>query len=68
MCSAHPLIVLYICVKFCENISDSIKSYRADMNDGSADRRKNTENFGRYNIIPSPLFVMGHKIAGILGN
>ena len=34
MCSACRLIVLYICVKFHENILDGI-SYRVDMNDGS---------------------------------
>ena len=36
------------------------------MNDGSADgwtdRWMDTQNFGRYNIIPSPLFVAGHKL------
>ena len=31
-------IVLYICVKFGENISDGI-SYGVDPNDGSADRQ-----------------------------
>ena len=36
MCSVHHLIVLYICVKFHENISDGI-SYGADTNDGNAD-------------------------------
>ena len=36
MCSAHHLIVLYICVKFCENILGGI-SYGADTNDGSTD-------------------------------
>ena len=33
MFSAGRLMGLYICVKFGENISDSIKSYGADMND-----------------------------------
>ena len=31
------------------------------MNDGSADGRMDTQNFGWNNIIPSPLFVAGHK-------
>ena len=39
MCSARRLTVLYICVKFGENILDGIKSYGADTNDGSADGR-----------------------------
>ena len=40
MCSAHPLIVLYIYVKFGENISDGYSLiYGADTNDGSADRQ-----------------------------
>ena len=46
--------MLYICVKFRENISNGM-SYEADTNDGSADRRMDTQNFGGYNIIPSPL-------------
>ena len=36
-----------------------------NRNDRSAgartDRLTGTQNFGRYNIIPSPLFVAGHK-------
>ena len=40
-------------------------SYVADTNDGRADGRTDgrmvTQNFGWYNIIPSPLFVSGHK-------
>ena len=58
MCSARRLIVLYSYVKFRENIS----SYGADTNIGSADGRTDTQNFGRYNIIPSPVFVAGHNI------
>ena len=38
------------------------------MNDGSADGRTDgrtyTQNFGWYNIIPSPLFVAGHRNGG----
>ena len=34
-CSAR-LIVLYICVKFCENILNCIYCYGVDTNDGSA--------------------------------
>ena len=37
------------------------QNYEADTNDGSADGRTNTQNFGQYIIIPSPLFVAGHK-------
>ena len=36
ICSAHRLLVLYICVKLHENISDGI-SYGTDTNDGRAD-------------------------------
>ena len=32
-----------------------------DMNDGSADGGTDTQNFGRYNTIPSSRFVAGHK-------
>ena len=32
MCSAHPLIVLYICVKFHVNISDSIRAMELIFN------------------------------------
>ena len=37
MCSECSLIVLYICVKFCENIFGRYQSYGVDTNDGSAD-------------------------------
>ena len=41
------------------------QSYGVDRNDrradGRTDRPTDTENFRRYNIIPSPLFVAGHK-------
>ena len=47
-------------MKFGKIISDGI-SYIADTNEGSAYGRTDTQNFGRYNIIPSPLFVAGHK-------
>ena len=53
--------MLYICVKFVENIW-RYQSYEADTNDGSPDGRMDTKNFGQYNIIiPSPLFVTGRK-------
>ena len=52
MCSAGRLIVLYNCVKFCENISDGIRVMeQTRMMEAPMD----TRNFGRYNIIPSPL-------------
>ena len=59
MCSACHLVILYICVKFCENTSDGI-SYGVDKNDGSALGHPDTQNFRVYNIIPSPLFEAGH--------
>ena len=76
MCSARPLIVLYICVKFCENISSigCHAPYTTNISDGFrfmertqvmealTDGRTDTRNFGRYNITPSPLFVAGHRI------
>ena len=48
MCFACHLIVLYIFVKFGENISDGIRYW----NDGCADGGTDTQNFRRYNIIP----------------
>ena len=30
LCSAHPIIVLYICMKFLENISNDFLRYRVD--------------------------------------
>ena len=50
--------MLYICVKYHENISDSIRVMKlTQMMEALTD----TQNFGGYNIIPSPLFVAGHK-------
>ena len=63
MCSARPLIVLYICVKFCENISDGFRFMeRTQVMEALTDGRTDTRNFGRYNITLSPLFVVGHRI------
>ena len=40
MCSACPVIVLYICVKFCENISDGIRVMeQTQMMETLTDRR-----------------------------
>ena len=55
MRSARPLIVLYSCVKFCENISDGIrvmepKKMMEALMDGWTDRWMDTQNFRRYNI------------------
>ena len=66
MCSAHCLIVLYICVKFRENISNCIRvmaqtQMMEAMTEGWMDGLMDTQNFKWYNIIPSPLFVVGHK-------
>ena len=65
MCSACCLIVLYICVKCCENISNCIYCYGVDTNDRSAGGWTDTQNFGGYNIILSLLFVMGHNVYGL---
>ena len=57
MCSARRLKVLYIGVKFRENISNSFRvmertrNYEA-LTDERTDGRTDTKNFGRYNIIP----------------
>ena len=63
MCSASCLIVLYICVKFGENVSDGIRVVeRTRMMEELTDRwTADTQNLGWYNIIPSPLLVAGHK-------
>ena len=66
MCSEHCLIVLYIFVKFRENISDGIRVMERTqmmeaLDDGQIVRWMDTQNFGGYNIIPSPLFLAGHK-------
>ena len=59
MCSASGLIVLYICVNSLENILDGIRVMeRTQMMEVLTD---GTQNFGGYIIIPSPLFVAGHK-------
>ena len=61
MCSAHHLLVLYICVKFLENISDSIRvMVWTQMMEALTDGQT-LKNFRQYKIIPSPLFVAGHK-------
>ena len=60
MCSAHHLIVLYICV-FLE-ISWTISEIcRTQMMETLTDRRTNTQNFRGYYIISSPLFVAWHE-------
>ena len=66
MCSACRFIVLYICVMFGENISDSIRVMEwtgmiEALTDGQTNRPTDTQNFGRYNIVTTPLFVAGHK-------
>ena len=53
MCSAHCLMVLYIGVKFLENISYNIGVMERTRNyEALTDRPTDTQNFGRYNIIP----------------
>ena len=63
--SACHLVMLYICARFREIISNGI-SYGADTNDEPlTDRRTDgwtdTQNFGGYNIIPCHFFEAGHK-------
>ena len=62
--SARHLIVLYICVKFSDNISDGIRVMERTriMEALTDDSQTNTQNFGRNNIIPSPPFCGGHKM------
>ena len=64
MCSTHHLIVVYIGVKFRENILtcfrvvEQTRNYEA-LTDGRTDGRtelgKDTQHFGRCNIIPRHL-------------
>ena len=55
MCSACYFIVHYICVKFRENIFDSIRIMeRTRMMEALTDGRA-LKNFGEYSIMPSPL-------------
>ena len=69
MSSACLLMLLYICVKFRENISNGIKlwsGHNVKVTDGRMDCRQmarwtNTKNFRGYNIIPCYFFVSGHK-------
>ena len=60
--SSHS--ALNFCEVWCKYLR-RYQSYGADTNDGSADGwtngRTDPQNFGRYNIIPSPHFVEGHK-------
>ena len=66
LCSARRLIVLHICVKFHENISDGIRVMtRIRTMEALMNGRMDTQSFGGYNIIPSPLFVAGHKHASV---
>ena len=61
MCSAGCHIVLYICMRLRDNIINGIRDMERTRMITSADGRTDTQNFGRYNIIPSPLFVVVHK-------
>ena len=66
ICSAHHLIVLYICVKFHENISDGISVMERTqmmevLMDGQTDGWMDPQNFRGYNIKPLQLFVVEHK-------
>ena len=60
MCSALHLTVLYISVKFHENISNGISVMEpTQMTEALTDGW--TLNLGGYNIIPSKLLVAVHK-------
>ena len=62
MCSARRLIVLYICVKFGENISHRIRVIkRTRMIEALMVGQTDTQNFRWYHIIPLPVFVAGHE-------
>ena len=62
MYSAHPLIMLYICVTFHENILNRIRAMEwTRMIEALMDGQTDTQNFVGYNIIPLPLFVDGHN-------
>ena len=56
--------MLYICVKFCENISNCIYCYGVDTNDRSAGGRQTLKILEGITI-PSPLFVAGHNVYGL---
>ena len=58
--SARRLSVLHLCEVSCKYLRRFL-SYGADTNDGSDDGRTDTQNFGRYNIIPSQQVVRGIK-------
>ena len=66
MCSARRIIVLYICMTF-RKISWTVwwkYFWRHQLWSGHKwwkRWRTDTQNFGRYNIIPSPLFCGGQK-------
>ena len=63
MCSAHCLMVLYIAVKFPENISNSVRVMERRQNyKALIDGRTDNQNFGQYNIIPRHLLWQGIKI------
>ena len=56
MCSAHCLMVVYIGVKFRENISNGFRVMEQTQNYYVLmDERMDSKNFGWYNIIPHHL-------------
>ena len=68
MCSAHCLMVLYICVKFPENITNGIRVMeRTQIYDALTNRRRtDTQNFRVYNVIPCHFLWQGIKSMGII--
>ena len=56
MCSALCLMVVYIGMKFCENISNGFRVLQRTQNyEVLTDGWTGTQNFRRYNIIPRHL-------------
>ena len=74
--SAHCLMMLYMAVKFRENISNGIRVMKRIWNyKALTGGRTDTQNFGRYNIIPRNLVVInahlclkGHSMSTIFIN
>ena len=55
-------VVLYICVQFRENISNSIRVMEQTGNyEVLMDGRMDPQNFGQYNITPRHFFLAGHQ-------
>ena len=63
------LLLLYICEKFCKDISDGTRVMeQTQMMEVLTDGWTDTKNLGGYNIKHSPLFVGGIKMTGYIPN